>query len=333
LVAAAPSLSNSEAISGPVFSAERTATPAPTASELIAAGLVRKPARRIHIALVAMAGLGVGLVSGLALLLPRASSSQAPTAEHANVPPPQPAEPVPPPAVTPAPPAAVTASPAPPPAVVATEAAANEGSVIPWDDLAQVKGTSCEELAAPSLQASKGVALQNALKEAPRAMMRGDAQAALQAFCVATQLGARTPPILSGLSQTQLMLSQLDTALQTADQLVQLDPTAAAALDLRGDVLIRLGRVEEAKSSWVAAAGASRTSDLLIRNLLRSNKSAAEAALRAGDLSRADRMLRRAIALAPTDATPCLQLATVLAKTGQQAAAQRWKSYAESLAR
>jgi Flp pilus assembly protein TadD len=306
---------------------------APTEGELRAVGRVRKPARGIHLALVAMAGLGVGLASGLALV-PLALSSQAPTAEQAKVPSAQQAELAPQQAVTPVPPAVAT-TPAPPPAAAANEATANGGSAIPWDDLAQVKGTSCEELAAPSLQGSspKGVALQSALKEAPRAMMRGDAPAALQAFCVATQLGARTPPLFSGLSQTQLMLSQLDTALQTADQLVQLDPTSAAALDLRGDVLIRLGRVEEAKSAWFTAAGASRASELLIRNLLRSNKSAAEAALRAGDLSRADRMLRRAIALAPTDAAPCLQLATVLAKTGQPAAAQRWKAYAESLAR
>jgi Flp pilus assembly protein TadD len=293
-------------------------------SELRAAGLAKRPRRSLRVAHIAVAGVGVGIALGLAVML-LALSKRAPAAEHApivkttaNA---RAAAPVPPPAETPAP--------------AAPETAAATGSVIiPWDDLPEVKATSCEELAAASLQGSspRSIVLESALKEAPRAMMRGDAPAAHRAFCVATQLGRRTPTMLSGLSQTLLVQSDVHAALATADQLLQLDPTSWAALDLRGDVLIRLGRVEEAKSSWFTAAGVSPTSEPLVRNLLSANKSAAEAALRAGDLPRADRMLRRVIALTPMDAAPCLQLAALLAKSGQQAAAERWRTYARSLA-
>jgi Flp pilus assembly protein TadD len=315
---------------GPIPSAALLAELSPPAaldeSALRAAGLAKRPRRSLRIAHIAVAGVGVGIALGLAVLL-LALSKRAPADEHApigkttaNA---RAAEPAPPPAAT--------AAPVPP----APEIAATPGSaVIPWDDLPAVKAASCEELAAADVQGSnpKSVALERALKEAPRALMRGDAPAAHRAFCVATQLGRRSPTMLSGLSQTLLVLSDPHAALATTDQLLQLDPTSWAALDLRGDVLIRMGRVEEAKSSWFTAAGVSPASEPLVRNLLRANKSAAEAALRAGDLPRADRMLRRVIALTPMDAAPCLQLAALLAKSGQQAAAERWRAYAGSLA-
>jgi Flp pilus assembly protein TadD len=312
-----------EALPSTAFTAQPPSAAALIESAPSTVGLTRRPARRIHLALVAVAGLSVGIALGLATL-PLVLSALAATSSPTSLEQSQHDEPVLPPA-----------APSTPAVEAKAVATTNGGAAMPWDDVALVKVPSCAELAAPSLSSSspKGFLLQGALKEAPRALMRGDAPAAHLAFCVATQLGARTPAMLSGLSQTQLMLGDANAALSTADQLVQLNPTVAAHLDLRGDVLIRLGRVEEARSSWFSAARASRASDLLIRNLLRSSKSAADAALRAGDLPRADRMLRRAIALGPKDAAPCLQLAAVLAKSGQQGAAQRWQAYAQSLAR
>jgi Flp pilus assembly protein TadD len=137
--------------------------------------------------------------------------------------------------------------------------------------------------------------------------------------------------VLTGLAQAQLMHGDLAAALDTVEQRLRYEPKNAAALDLRGDVLVRMGKIDEAQQSWFKAAGATHGSTLLTTNLLRANKDFAQAALRGGDLPRAERLLRRAIALSPRDAQLCQQLADVLEKAGQAPAAGRWRAYAESL--
>jgi Flp pilus assembly protein TadD len=161
-------------------------------------------------------------------------------------------------------------------------------------------------------------------------MMRGDAKAAHEAFCVATERGAQTQTVLMGQAHALLMQADYASALKVVDRELQLRPSAAAGL-LRGDVLIRTGNVEEAKQAWLTAADVPRDSEPLVRNLLRGYRAEAQAALRAGDLARADRTLRRVIALGPPNRQPCLQLAETLEKRGHSASAERWRAYARGL--
>jgi Flp pilus assembly protein TadD len=92
-----------------------------------------------------------------------------------------------------------------------------------------------------------------------------------------------------------------------------------------------MGRVDEARQAWFKSAGATRASKRLIDNLVRTSDADAKLALRSGDLSRADRMLRRAIALTSGDPERCRELAAVLTKSGQAAAAERWRAYLSAL--
>jgi len=178
----------------------------------------------------------------------------------------------------------------------------------------------------------KGFLLQQAMASAQRALLQGDTAAAHTAFCTAAQIGIPSDTVLLGLTQILLMQGDLTAALKTVDQLLERAPTNKHALGWRGDILIRMGRVDEAREAWFKAAGATRASKLLIDNLLRTSNADAKTALRSGDLSRADRMLRRGIALASGDPEHCRELAAVLTKSGQAAAAERWRGYLSSLA-
>jgi Flp pilus assembly protein TadD len=169
------------------------------------------------------------------------------------------------------------------------------------------------------------------IKKGLQALMRADAKAAQVGFCQAEQLGAQNTTVFMGLAQAQLMQSDLDAALHTLDRELELRPGNTGAFELRGDVLIRMGRSEEAQQAWLKALGATRATDALVQRLLRANRDAARAALRSGDLARADRLLRRAIALAPHDRELCLELASVLDKGQRAAAAARWRDYAATL--
>ena len=203
-------------------------------------------------------------------------------------------------------------------------------SAIPWDDLPQATAKGCEQLGAVG-PGPKGFLLQQAVTGAQRALLQGDTAAAHAAFCTAARLGVPSDTVLLGLTQVLLMQSDFAAALKTVDQLLDHTPNNKQALAWRGDILIRMGRVEEARQAWFKAAGATRASKRLTDNLLRTSDTDAKTALRSGDLSRADRMLRRAIALTSGDPEHGRELVAVLTKSGHTAAAERWRTYLSSL--
>jgi len=202
-------------------------------------------------------------------------------------------------------------------------------SAIPWDDLPQTTSKTCEALA-PLNAGPKAFLAGQAVTSAQRALVRGDATAAHAAFCTAEQLGVLNDTVLLGLTRVLFMQSDLAGALKAVDQLIERAPSNKQAFDLRGDILIRMGHVEEARQAWFKAAGATRASKLLVDNLIRSNDADAKLALRSGDLSRADRVLRRNIALTSGNPEHCRKLITVLLKNGNTAAADRWQAYSSA---
>ena len=288
--------------------------------------------------LVATAVLGLVGAAALGLTVMRAVSvSSAPPAAGVHAAETAPAKPRP--AATAAP------SPAPPgPAAVTTALGAGVASgdalpqaaaepprsaasaATPWDDLPQITTKSCEALVTINSGPKEFLAGQ-ALTSAQRALVRGDTTAAHAAFCTAAQLIAPNDTILLGLTRVLFMQSDLAAALEAVDQLIERAPSNKQAFELRGDILIRIGNVEEARKAWFKAAGATRASKLLVDNLIRANDADAKTALRSGDLARADRVLRRNIALTSGDPEQCRKLITVLVKNGNPAAADRWRAY------
>jgi Flp pilus assembly protein TadD len=127
--------------------------------------------------------------------------------------------------------------------------------------------------------------LQKAVRRAQREIIRGNIKAAHTAFCEAVLLGQATEATLIGLTHVLLLQSDAEAALKTADQLLMLKPDDRVALDLRGDILIRMGRADEARETWYRAAGTMGASPSLIDNLRRANRADAVKALRTGDLA------------------------------------------------
>jgi Flp pilus assembly protein TadD len=300
---------------------------------------VRGPSRTPLLVAIAAVGIVSGVGLGLAVLrgLTPKAAPEAPAAVAPAAPTPKPAAAAP----TPEPAAAAkapepVAAPVPAAAAPATVSEATEpkpsasSTAIPWDDLPQTTAKTCEELAQVGT-GPKGFLLQQAVTSAQHALLQGDTAAAHTAFCTAAQLGVPSDTVLLGLTQVLLMQGDPTAALKMVDQLLEGAPTNKKALEWRGDILIRLGRVEDAKQAWFKSAGATRASKQLIDNLVRTSDADTKLALRSGDLSRADRMLRRVIALTEGDPEHCRQLVAVLTKNGSGAAAERWRAYVSTL--
>ena len=82
---------------------------------------------------------------------------------------------------------------------------------------------------------------------------------------------------------------------------------------------------------WLHGFAMIQDDTTLVPFFRRGYKAEAQAAIRAGDLARADRTLRRVIALGPSDRESCLQLADTLEKRNHSAASDRWRAHARSL--
>lgn len=203
---------------------------------------------------------------------------------------------------------------------------------IPWTDPPSKSAPACQSLAKGDASGPETFRFSRAVKKGQQELIRGDVKAAHAAFCEASLSGPPSRSLLIGMTQVLLLQSHLDAALETAEQLRRLDPKNSRAHDLQGDVLIRLGRQQDALNAWVRAAGATRLSDSLRANLQRMFRDDAKKALEFGDLARADRMLRRTLALDPTDVDACAKLASVLLKSGDRSAARHWLDYAQGLA-
>ncbi len=202
---------------------------------------------------------------------------------------------------------------------------------IPWTFPGAASTPSCSSLVETVAAGPSGYRLQQAIKRSQTELIRGRVEEAHAALCEAKLLGASSPAALLGLAQVLLMRDDPGGALKVVDEFLEQQPTSATARDLRGDALVRLGRVEAARGEWFRAAGAAQGSASVVADLLRANRAGARSAVRAGDLSRADRMLRRVIALDPRDADAAAQLARALHKAGKSAAARRWYDFAVTL--
>jgi Flp pilus assembly protein TadD len=207
----------------------------------------------------------------------------------------------------------------------------HSGGGIPWAVPSPKTTASCNALAGTDSEGPRGYLLQQAIERGQAEMLRGNLNGAHVAFCEAKLLGVPPASVLLSLAQVLLLQNDPETALAVVDQALQTKPDSTRAREMRGDILIRLGRVEEARNEWVRAAGAPRATPQLVTNLLRGARIDAKSAMAVGDLSRAERMLRRAVGLEPKDVDAAAQLGTVLLRTGERGAAQRWFDYAASL--
>ncbi|MCC6213666.1 MAG: hypothetical protein IT376_02270 [Polyangiaceae bacterium] len=149
------------------------------------------------------------------------------------------------------------------------------------------------------------------LGAARRAIVAGDLDRARTAYCRAVALDATSVPAALGLATILLMQGAGPAAREVAGQALALRPADDGARQIHADALAASGDEAGARAALLALAGAADEGDVAARHA-RTYAALGAEALRKRDGYRAERMYRRAAALAPSDATAAVGLARAL---------------------
>ena len=171
------------------------------------------------------------------------------------------------------------------------------------------------------------------VREANRALVRGDLDGAQTALCKAV-LWNRTNPALP-LELAQLMLLRRDgaKAVEWANKGLALDPASTRGQGILGDGLARLGEYEPARRAWLASMRLTPNGDPeQFKALSFSSVREARASLKRKDHARAERFFRRGVVLDENNVAACTGLADTLLKLGDASSALRWANRAIALA-
>lgn len=147
---------------------------------------------------------------------------------------------------------------------------------------------------------------------------RNDVDAASAAYGQATALDPARPDGHHGLAETALRRGDLEAALVAAERVLELDPEFRPAAYVRGQALVRLGRLEEGRrqiESYQEAQTADIAEEQRARDIQAHNQEAL-ALLDAGENAGAISTLRDAIALYPMEALLYRNLAVIQSRSG-----------------
>ena len=295
-----------------------------------AAALLGRPRTGISLPaavfLVALAALqGLLIVAALSLLVKPRQARSAPSASTSTSL-----------ASVPSASETATARPAPesragaPPAERATKATAG--------DLHDESGTS-----APSCEQSFGPAkikvgdypgaAYGQVREANRALVRGDLDAAEAALCKAVLWNQSNPALPLELAQLMLLRRDGTKAVEWAKKGLLVDPGSARGQGILGDGLARVGDYEAAKRAWLSSLRLEPSGDpQQFKALSFSSQREAQASMKRRDFARAERFFRRAVVLDGDNAAASNGLADALLKLGDASAALRWANHSVSVA-
>ncbi|HEY3255838.1 MAG TPA: tetratricopeptide repeat protein, partial [Polyangiaceae bacterium] len=291
---------------------------------------VSLPAALFLVALAALQGLLV--VGALSLLSkPRRASAVASSAASAASPSPPQALAAQTSAATPSPatngstPAAQPAQPAQPATAHAPLAPDESGSHAP----------SCEETFGGATVKSGEYpgAAYGQVREANRALVRGDLDAAQAALCKAVLWNQSNPALPLELGQLMLLRRDGAQAVTWANKGLSLDATSARGQAILGDGLARVGDYDGAKRAWLASLHLEPSSDpQQFKALSFSSQREGQASLKRRDFARAERFFRRAVVFDPDNVAASNGLADALLKLGDPSSALRWANHSVSVA-
>lgn len=285
---------------------------------------VSGPAAAFFVALAALQGLVV--VAALsAFSKPHPKPSQAPKtstsaslssalASSAGETPPPPA-----PALPPAP--SAVAEP------VATKA-------IPLDE-SGARAPSCSELFGAETVKSGDYpgAAYGQVREANRALVRGDIDSAQRALCKAVIWDQNNPAIPLELAQLLLLRRDGAAAVEWARKGLEKDPSSLRGQGILGDGLARLGEFEPAKHAWLASMRLEpKSEEQQFKDLSFSSVKEARASMKRRDVARAERFYRRGVVLDGDNIPASNGLANALLKLGDVSSALRWANHSVALA-
>ncbi len=280
--------------------------------------------------LVALAALqGLLVVAALSLLMRPRHSSSSPSGSRSASTPDQPK-------ATSASASAAALAPsangaAPEPAAPAEAPATNAAA-------ADESGTS-----APSCEESFGGVIVKAgeypgaaygqVREANRALVQGDLDAAQRALCKAVLWNQSNPALPLELAQLMLLRRDGAKAVQWAKQGLLLEPASPRGQGILGDGLARLGDYDAAKRAWLSSLRLEPSGDpQQFKALSFSSVREAQASLKRRDFARAERFFRRGVVLDGDNLAASNGLAEALRKQGDIGSALRWANHSVAIA-
>jgi hypothetical protein len=166
-----------------------------------------------------------------------------------------------------------------------------------------------------------------------RELVRGKVDASQAAFCKAALYdGAKVERWLN-LAQIFLIRHDATKAVESSGRALELDPRSARALEFQGDAFARLGKLKEARLSYLAAEARPEPEAEALKWVVRRDLDEANRSLKSRDFVRAERLFRRVVVFDPGHAGAALGVATCLRKQNNQKAADEWERHAEMLVR
>jgi len=214
-----------------------------------------------------------------------------------------------------------------PPAEAPPQAAADV-SEVPWLDGSGAKAPSCDELVGNGEAALRPARVIEQMRIAHRSLVQGNVEASQTALCKVSLSPHST--INNVLELTQVLLIRRDgtAAAEWAQRAIELNPNSARAQGLLGDALVRVGKPDQARAAWLAAAKISDSDTAALDAMTQKDLQEARRAFRKGDSARAERFFRRVVSFKPEDARANAGLAAALLKLGDSRAAEKWATRA-----
>jgi tetratricopeptide (TPR) repeat protein/DNA-binding NarL/FixJ family response regulator len=171
------------------------------------------------------------------------------------------------------------------------------------------------------------------VREANRALVQGNLDAAQTALCKAILWNQSSPALPLELAQLMLLRRDGAQAVDWAKKGLVLDPGSVRAQGILGDGLARVGDYEAAKRAWLASMHLEPSSDTQqFKALSFSSVREARASMRRRDFARAERFFRRGVVLDGENVAASNGLADALLKLGDAVSALRWANHSVSVA-
>jgi len=282
------------------------------------------PAALFFVALAALQGLLI--VGVLSLLLKPPHGKRVPQASTAAVTD-QPS------ALAPSGSAAARA--ADPKPLASSAAASPAPSASPAPDESGTVAPNCEQSIGPTKVEPGDYpgAAYGQVREANRALVRGDIEAAQSALCKAVLWNHSNAALPLELAQLMLLRRDGAKAVEWAKKGLLLDPASARGQGILGDGLARVGDYEGAKRAWLASLHLEPSSDpQQFKALSFSSVREGLASMKRRDFARAERFFRRGVVLDGDNVAASNGLADALLKLGDTNSALRWANHSVAVA-
>lgn len=185
----------------------------------------------------------------------------------------------------------------------------------------------CDELVGPSWSLLNGDQPTRASTEVftgRRALMVGKIDEAQVSFCRATVFDPNNVHAFMSLVKVFLMKRDPMKAKQWAERAVKHHTEEPEMKRLHADALARLGETDEAVSIWLSSLEVDPNDTATVRGLAYTYATGGERAIAGADYAQADRLLRRAALLDPSNAKASSGLSRILLLQGEAKAALAW---------